>query len=334
MRPSPLPSSRGGRISGWEQGTAPSAPAWPGPSSRTSGAIMTRRSRSSISSAPPPAGGPGAADRRQRLTGLLICAEAHLGMSHAGHASAVLDEIASCRDALELFRPVRIRWLHLMSRLERSRGSGAAAEALSRTALAMAQRCGLDCEALDGRDHDLVAAPGPRPEAPGRREGRPGAANENNPAMPEDGCPFVTGDRGMISTLERIRQAAPFPVPVLLTGESGVGKEVVARLIHRWSGRGALPFIPVNAAALPPRSFRKRAVRPRTRGVHRRRKGKKGTPRNGRKRDHLSRRDRGIASRAAGEAAAISRQRGVLCGRRRHGDEERGKGHRRHEQGS
>ncbi|MCU0638844.1 MAG: sigma-54 dependent transcriptional regulator [Candidatus Krumholzibacteria bacterium] len=202
-----------------------------------------------------PAGGPGDADRRQRLTGLLICAEAHLRMSHTGHASAVLDEIASCRDALELFRPVRIRWVHLMSRLERSRGRGSAAEALSRTALAMAQRCGLECAALQERDPRLAAAPGPRPATPGRHDRRAGAANEDNPASPGDGCPFVTGDPGMISILERIREAAPFPVPVLLTGESGVGKEVVAGLIHRWSGRGALPFIPVNAAALPPGLF-------------------------------------------------------------------------------
>ncbi len=203
----------------------------------------------------PPAGGRDAADRRQRLTGLLICAEAHLGMSHAGHASAVLDEIASCRDALELFRPARIRWLNLMSRLERSRGRGGAADAFSRTALAMAQRCGLDCGSLDGRDRGLVAAPGRRPGTPGCRDRRPGDAKENSPAMQEDDRPFVTGDREMISILERIRQAAPFPVPALLTGESGVGKEVVAKLIHRWSGRGALPFIPVNAAALPPGLF-------------------------------------------------------------------------------
>ncbi|MDE3245493.1 MAG: sigma-54-dependent Fis family transcriptional regulator, partial [Acidobacteriota bacterium] len=38
---------------------------------------------------------------------------------------------------------------------------------------------------------------------------------------------------------------------VLITGESGTGKEIVARLIHRYSERGAGPFIPVNCGALP-----------------------------------------------------------------------------------
>ena len=54
----------------------------------------------------------------------------------------------------------------------------------------------------------------------------------------------------MRAILEEIRRVAPYPVPVLLTGESGAGKEVIARLIHAWSGRQSAPFIPVNAAAL------------------------------------------------------------------------------------
>ena len=48
-----------------------------------------------------------------------------------------------------------------------------------------------------------------------------------------------------------IRQVAPTSAPVLIRGESGTGKELVAREIHKYSRRGAGPFVAINAAALP-----------------------------------------------------------------------------------
>lgn len=48
-----------------------------------------------------------------------------------------------------------------------------------------------------------------------------------------------------------IKQVAPTDVTVLITGESGVGKEVVAKEIHIQSKRGNMPFITVNCGAIP-----------------------------------------------------------------------------------
>ena len=54
----------------------------------------------------------------------------------------------------------------------------------------------------------------------------------------------------MLDAIETLRAAAPTRSTVLLLGESGVGKEVLARAIHRWSDRADGPFIAVNCTAL------------------------------------------------------------------------------------
>jgi len=51
--------------------------------------------------------------------------------------------------------------------------------------------------------------------------------------------------------LETVRRVAPTGVNVMLRGESGVGKERVARLLHSFSERSGGPFVPLNCAALP-----------------------------------------------------------------------------------
>jgi two-component system nitrogen regulation response regulator NtrX len=53
------------------------------------------------------------------------------------------------------------------------------------------------------------------------------------------------------SVLEAVRRAAPTNATVLLLGESGVGKELVARTVHRNSPRAGQRFIQVNCAAIP-----------------------------------------------------------------------------------
>jgi two-component system nitrogen regulation response regulator NtrX len=56
---------------------------------------------------------------------------------------------------------------------------------------------------------------------------------------------------GIRSLLERIERVTGTPARVLITGENGTGKELVARAIHRGSQRARKPFIEVNCAAIP-----------------------------------------------------------------------------------
>lgn len=53
-----------------------------------------------------------------------------------------------------------------------------------------------------------------------------------------------------LHTLERVRKAAALDLPVLVTGESGAGKEIIAGLLHRWSPRAAESYVPLNCGLL------------------------------------------------------------------------------------
>jgi transcriptional regulator with GAF, ATPase, and Fis domain len=66
------------------------------------------------------------------------------------------------------------------------------------------------------------------------------------------GDAIVGAESGLAGVMERVQLVARSEAPVLILGETGTGKEVVARAIHRRSPRSSGPLIRVNCGAIPP----------------------------------------------------------------------------------
>ena len=79
---------------------------------------------------------------------------------------------------------------------------------------------------------------------------RPASASAETPAIPMR-FGMVGASPAMRAVFERIERVAPSHVPVLIEGETGTGKELVARALHEESPRRSKPFLAENCAAVP-----------------------------------------------------------------------------------
>ena len=120
---------------------------------------------------------------------------------------------------------------------------------------------------LDLRLDQLLARAGQSGQAPllvHRRDGLPlharmhaepslpAASRRVAPPAPADALAKLdTGDARWRAATEKARRIVGKPIPLLLHGESGVGKELFARAVHESSPRASGPFVAINCAALP-----------------------------------------------------------------------------------
>ena len=63
---------------------------------------------------------------------------------------------------------------------------------------------------------------------------------------------MIGSSAGMVEIYKTVSRAAPTDASVIVEGETGTGKELVARMIHRFSRRASQPFVPVDCASIAP----------------------------------------------------------------------------------
>jgi DNA-binding NtrC family response regulator len=85
-----------------------------------------------------------------------------------------------------------------------------------------------------------------------RAIGRTVVPSSLSPGAVADGSTLVGASPAMVAVWKIIGRAAASDAPVLVLGETGTGKELVARAIHAHSARAKSPFVAVNLAALTP----------------------------------------------------------------------------------
>ena len=67
----------------------------------------------------------------------------------------------------------------------------------------------------------------------------------------DDATHGVFASESMLELVRTIRRVAQAPVTILLTGETGTGKDILARLVHEYSPRAGKMFVPFNCTAVP-----------------------------------------------------------------------------------
>ena len=142
--------------------------------------------------------------------------------------------------------------------------------------------------------------------AEARRHGRR-LADENAILRAADGTDLIATSRPMQEVVRLARQVARSSASVLITGEPGTGKSLLAKLVHDWSDRAEKSFISVNAGGLPESVFESEMFG-HVKGAFTDAKADRGGPLRARGRRHaVPRRDRQRAAGAAGAPLARAR---------------------------
>ena len=223
---------------------------------------------------------------RERITGWLLLGELFLRTGDFYKAEEALAGAQSNESTLRQFRPQNIRFLYLRGEFLRRTGHCSEADRIIESAEHLRSSLelnGLDLRLPDSRERKSISVRfrarcekrsaisvagdgvvtmdrynhqlGDRGEClkyvPSVYTKRDSNLKAEQRSFDNECETFLTRDSRLLALLDEIHRASPLPLPILLRGESGVGKDIIARMIHQWSGREKEPFIPVNVNALP-----------------------------------------------------------------------------------
>ncbi len=180
-----------------------------------------------------------------RITSALSVDEALAKLEREGPFDAVLTDLRMPeRDGLDLLRIVRERQPDALVLVLTAFGDAAAAgEAIRAGAYDFVSK-----------PYDLAALREKLARAVGRRRLMSASREQRAPAGPrgrsQEAPELVGHSPAIIEVMKTVARVAPTQATVLLLGETGTGKELVARTIHRYSDRAGRRFVAVNCSAL------------------------------------------------------------------------------------
>ncbi|GHA81596.1 nitrogen regulation protein NR(I) [Cognatilysobacter bugurensis] len=180
-------------------------------------------------------------------------------LRQAGHVVDAFDRAAAVLDALDaqpppdlLFTDVRMPGDDGLALLDKLKARAPQLPVIVMSAYTdVASTAG----AFRGGAHEFLSKPFDLDDAVAlvtRTLGRDPAPTADVAPTPAPDAPGLVGDAPAMRTLYRaIGRLAQAPLSVLITGETGTGKELVARALHRESPRARRPFVALNTAAIP-----------------------------------------------------------------------------------
>jgi DNA-binding NtrC family response regulator len=110
-------------------------------------------------------------------------------------------------------------------------------------------------EATRGGAFDYIAKPFELDTMLGAVTRAEAARNDNEPEAEEEELPessMIGSSAAMVEVYKKVTRVAPTDATVVIEGETGTGKELVARMVHRFSQRSKQPFVAVDCAAIAP----------------------------------------------------------------------------------